>query len=32
LERLLRSDGKDPRKALVVEAGVDYPESVTIFV
>ena len=32
LETLLRAQGKDSRKVLVVEAGVDYPESATIFV
>ena len=31
LERVLRAQGKDPRRVLVVEAGVDYPEFVTIF-
>jgi hypothetical protein len=30
LERQLRAQGKDPRKAFVVEAGIDYPEYVTI--
>jgi hypothetical protein len=32
LEGLLRAQGKDPRTVLVVEAGVDYPDYVTIFV
>ena len=32
LEEKLRTQGKDPRSILVVEAGVDYPEYVTIFV
>ncbi len=32
LEAMLRAQGRDPRNALVVEAGVDYPEYVTIFV
>ncbi|HUY36369.1 MAG TPA: hypothetical protein VMV69_26765 [Pirellulales bacterium] len=32
LEGVLRAQGKDPRSILVVEAGVDYPEYVTIFV
>jgi len=31
LESLLRAGGKDPRRVLVVEAGVAYPEYVTIF-
>jgi hypothetical protein len=31
LESLLRSQGKDPRRVLVVQAGVDYSEYVTIF-
>ncbi len=31
LECLLRERGKDPRQVLVVEAGVNYPEYVTIF-
>lgn len=31
LESLLRSHGKDPRRVLVVQAGIDYPEYVTIF-
>ena len=32
LERMLRSQGTDPRTTLVVEAGVTYPEYVTIFI
>ena len=32
LEDLLRIKGIDPRNVLVVQAGVDYPEYVTIFV
>jgi hypothetical protein len=32
LKTLLRSQGRDPRDVLVVEAGVDYPEYATIFV
>jgi hypothetical protein len=32
LERMLRSLGKDPSRILVVEAGVDYPDHVTILV
>lgn len=28
---ILRANGKDPRSVLVVQAGVDYPDSVTIF-
>jgi hypothetical protein len=32
LEGLLRSRGRDPRTVLVVQAGVDYPKPVTIFV
>jgi hypothetical protein len=32
LESQLRSQGKDPRRVLVVEAGIDYPENVTIFI
>lgn len=32
LEALLRAKGKDPRKALVVQAGLHYPDYVTIFV
>lgn len=31
LESLLRSQGRDPRRVLVVQAGVDYPDYVTIF-
>jgi hypothetical protein len=31
LESLLRTQGQDPRRVLVVQAGVDYPEYVTIF-
>jgi hypothetical protein len=31
LEVTLKLQGKDPREIMVVEAGVDYPESVTIF-
>lgn len=31
LESHLRTQGKDPRRVLVVQAGVDYPEYVTIF-
>lgn len=31
LESVLRGQGKDPRQVLVVQAGVDYPEYVTIF-
>lgn len=31
LESLLRTQGKDPRRVLVVQAGVDYPDYVTIF-
>jgi hypothetical protein len=31
LEVLLRALGRDPRRVLVVQAGVDYPEYVTIF-
>jgi hypothetical protein len=32
LQGKLRAEGQDPRNVLVVEAGVDYPEYVTIFV
>jgi hypothetical protein len=32
LESLLRAQGTDPRRVLVVEAGVDYPDYVTIFI
>ena len=31
LERLILTQGKDPRHVLVVEAGIAYPEHVTIF-
>lgn len=31
LESLLRDQGKDPRRVLVVQVGIDYPEYVTIF-
>jgi hypothetical protein len=31
LESILHAQGKDPRRVLVVQAGVDYPEYVTIF-
>jgi hypothetical protein len=31
LENQLRRQGIDPRKILVIEAGVEYPEYVTIF-
>jgi hypothetical protein len=31
LESLLRNQGRDPRRVLVVQAGVDYPEYITIF-
>ena len=31
LEQQLRERGKDPRKVLVVEAGVVYPESLTVW-
>jgi hypothetical protein len=31
LEGMLRAQGKDPRSVLVVQAGVDYPQYVTIF-
>jgi hypothetical protein len=31
LERSLQAKGKDPRTVLVVEAGVDVPDYVTIF-
>jgi hypothetical protein len=30
LERQLRAQGMDPRRVLVVEAGVTYPENVTL--
>jgi len=32
LEQSLLASGRDPREVLVVEAGVEYPEYVTIFV
>ena len=32
LERMLQAEGKDRRDVLVVEAGVDYPEHLTIFI
>jgi hypothetical protein len=32
LEAKLRAQGKDPRNVLVVEAGVDFPEYVTVFI
>ena len=32
LEQSLRASGHDPRKVLVVEAGVNYPEYLTIFI
>jgi hypothetical protein len=32
LKTLLRSQGRDPQDVLVVEAGVDYPDYVTIFI
>jgi hypothetical protein len=31
LESILRRDGRDVRATLVVQAGIDYPEYVTIF-
>ena len=31
LQSALRAQGKDPRSVLVVQAGVDVPEYVTIF-
>ncbi len=31
LESILRAQGRDPRRVLVVQAGVDYPEYVNIF-
>ena len=31
LEALLRAQGTDPRNVLVVEAGAEYPDYVTIF-
>jgi hypothetical protein len=30
LESVLRTQGKDPCRVLIVQAGVDYPEYVTI--
>ncbi len=30
LESLLRDQGKDPRRVLVVQAGIEYPEYVTV--
>jgi hypothetical protein len=32
LEVKLRAQGFDPRRVLVIEAGVEYPEYVTIFI
>jgi hypothetical protein len=32
LEDMLRAKGRDPRSVLVVEAGIEYPEYVTIFI
>jgi hypothetical protein len=32
LEVQLRAQGLDPRRVLVIEAGVEYPEYVTIFI
>jgi hypothetical protein len=32
LEVQLRAQGIDPRSALLIEAGVEYPEYVTIFI
>jgi hypothetical protein len=32
LEESLCTSGRDPRKVLVVEAGVNYPDYVTIFI
>jgi hypothetical protein len=32
LEVQLRAQGIDPRRVLVIEAGVEYPEYVTIFI
>ena len=32
LEQSLRASGRDPREVLVVEAGVNYPDYVTIFI
>ena len=31
LEALLRAQGKDPHNVLVVQAGAEYPDYVTIF-
>jgi hypothetical protein len=31
LQETIRTQGRDPRQVLVVQAGVDYPEYVTIF-
>jgi hypothetical protein len=31
LESILRLQGRDPRRVMVVQAGVDFPEYVTIF-
>ncbi|MBW3599225.1 MAG: hypothetical protein KY475_18390 [Planctomycetes bacterium] len=31
LENALRNQSKDPQRILIVEAGADYPEDVTIF-
>lgn len=31
LESLLLDQGKDPRQVLVVQAGMDYPDYITIF-
>ncbi len=32
LGQILRAKGRDPRQVLVVEAGIDYPEYVTILI
>jgi hypothetical protein len=32
LESTLRTRGIDPRSALVIEAGVDYPDNVDVFI
>jgi hypothetical protein len=32
LEQVLRASGKDPRRVLVVQAGADYPDHVTILI
>ena len=32
LEMMVRAQGKDPRSTLVVQAGVDSPQYVTIFI